>query len=320
MFLIAELSCNHNGSLQRAFDTINLIVADAVKFQTWTPGTMAVPHEIKTGPWKGYNLPDLYKRAHTPWDWHMRLFEAVRENAMIPMSTPFDKPSVDFLEELECPIYKIASFELVDLPLISYVAQTGKPMIISTGMASTNEIRAAVKTAREHCTDLTLLHCVSEYPTPLENVNLKTMQALKRFNCNIGLSDHSTGELVVLAATALGAQVIEKHVTLTKDGLDKDFSMLPADFNDMGHSIHQVETILGKIKFGGGDKYLRRSLYFNTDLKAGTTLKESHFKTARPALGLPPISIDKVLGKKLSKNVKENDPVQTITVSLPRND
>jgi N-acetylneuraminate synthase len=317
MFLIAELSCSHLGSIQRALDTIDILEGDAVKLQTWTPGTMAVPYKIKKGPWKGWDLPKLYERAHTPWDWHMRLFEKILTKGMVPISTPFDRESVDFLESLECPIYKIASYEMTDLRLISYVAQTGKPMIISTGMARTFEIRAAVKTAREYCRDLTLLHCVSEYPTSLEDVNLKTMPALKRFGCNIGLSDHSVGSTVAIAAAALGAQVIEKHVGLSAEGFDKDFAMLPRAFNKMCDDVRDVETALGSIKFGQGDDSLRRSLYFARDLKAGDVIKDDDIITRRPNKGVSPINLNKVLGATLKENVSENDTVRLRRLSIP---
>ena len=311
MFFVAELSANHNGSLSRALEIIDAMAgkADAIKFQTWSPDTMCVDYKIKTGHWSGRDMKDLYREAHTPWEWHPQLFKRARRRKLIPFSSPFDKESVDFLETLECPIYKIASLELVDLELIEYTAKTGKPMIMSTGAASTNEIRAAVKTARQYCKDLTLLHCVSEYPTDYKNVNLKTMSALKRFGCAIGISDHSHGSIVPITATALGSQVIEKHVTISKTGLDASFSMLPSEYASMVRQCQDVETIMGRIKFNG-ESELRRALFWNQDLKKGTVVKREHMKTARPNIGVSPIKIDRIIGRKLKRGVKTNEPVQ----------
>ena len=312
MKIIAEISCSHNGSLDRAIETIKLLNCDAVKFQTWSPDKMAVPYKIKKGAWKGMDLMDLYKQAFTPWWWFERLFDEVRERGMTPFSTPFDKESVDFLETLDCPMYKISSFELVDLELIDYVSQTRKPIIISTGAASKDEILEAVKTAYRRSSDVTLLHCVSEYPTTLENSNLGNIDWLYSIfpKCQaVGISDHSAGPYVAIAATAMGVSIIEKHVTLTHDGLDKNFAMLPEEFNDMVERCRLIEKSLKTVSFNGYHE-LRRSLYYNKDLKKGETITKSDIKTARPNKGLNPLCLEEIIGTKLNHSVKENEPVQ----------
>jgi N-acetylneuraminate synthase len=253
---------------------------------------MAVSHVLERGPWAGYNLINLYKKAHLPWDWHNTIFEACRIRNIVPFSTPFDLPSVDFLERLDCPMYKIASFELVDLRLVEYVAMTGKPIIMSTGQADTHEIRAAVNTAMKYNDDITLLHCVSQYPTGA-----------------YGLSDHSRGSQVAMMAATLGAKVIEKHIGLNGSGLDGKFSMRPYQFNKMAKKVRKVADIMGEVKFGG-DTSLRRSLYFSANLPKGTRIDHRHIKTARPNNGLTPLKIDKVLGKRLTQDVIENQPVK----------
>ena len=317
-FIVAELSANHNGSLDRAIETIDaaaLAGADAVKFQTFNPAKMAVPgYTLSSSAWEGMDLVDLYMEAWTPFEWHEDLFEYARQRDLTPFSSPFDEESVELLESVDCPIYKIASFELIDLELIALVAKTGKPIIMSTGMAERYEIRAAVNTARNNgCTDLTLLHCISEYPARPEHMNLVTMRGLEQFNCRVGLSDHSLGSDIPIAATALGASVIEKHFTLSRKdgGLDSGFSMEPKEFARMAKSCRSVHKSLGRITFGQGSRDLRRSLYYSEDLQEGTILENHHIKTARPALGLSPLMLSHVLGKPLKKDVKANDPVQT---------
>lgn len=315
-FIVAELSANHNGSIARAYDIIDAAHAagaDAIKFQTFDPAGMAIPgYKIKSGPWEGRELRNLYYEAHTPFCWHKSLFDYTRTIGIEPISSPFDLESLELLEGLGCTRYKIASFELVDLQLIEAVAKTGKPLIISTGMAELHEIRAAVNTARNNgCEDLTLLHCVSSYPTPLDQVNLRTMEALRRFDCKIGLSDHTLGTAVSVAATTLGADVIEKHLTLSRadGGLDSGFSIEPKEFKQLVDDCRAVSSAMGEIKFGG-DASLRRSLYYSTDIPKGTKIKKSHLKTLRPALGASPLRIDQVIGQILKTNVRENDPVQ----------
>jgi len=314
-FIIAEVSANHGGSIERAFDIIDAAAeagVDAIKFQTFTPEQMAVPYKIKTGPWAGRDMVDLYKEAQTPREWHERLFHHVRAWNLIPLSSPFSIEDVDFLEDLDCPMYKIASFELVDLPLVTKAAQTGKPLILSTGQAELHEIRAAVNTARQNgCKDLTLLHCISEYPTPMDQVNLNTMEGLRRFGCKVGISDHTLGTTIPIAATALGAEVIEKHITIGK-GLDSAFSLNPDEFKAMVTACRDVSQALGKIQYyaKGGKESLRRSLYYTQNLKAGTILENHHIKTARPNLGLSPLKLHQVIGKPLTQDVELNDPVQ----------
>jgi N-acetylneuraminate synthase len=293
MLLVAEIGASHNRKLENALRLIRETPeAHAFKIQTWYGDSMSVPYTLTSGPWKGYDLAKLYERARTPWEWHQEIFDSCRVRNVIPFSTPFDRQSVDFLERLDCPMYKIASFELVDLQLIDYVAQTGKPMIMSCGQADTHEIRAAVNTARKYCDDITLLHCVSQYPTETSEVNLKTMNALSRFGCKVGLSDHSKGDLVPIAAATMGAKVIEKHISIHQQGLDGKFSMKPYQFNNMARKVKRVDEVMGEVKFGG-DFELRRSLYFTANLPAGTQIKPMHIKTARPNLGLSPVKIEK---------------------------
>lgn len=316
-FIIAELSCSHKGSQEVAYELVDAAAyagADAIKLQTFNPDKMAISgYQIEHGPWAGRSLRDLYFEAHTPKEWVEPIFERAKAHGMVAFSTPFDAESLEYLESIECPMYKIASFELIDLPLVRKVAETGKAIIMSTGMATTNEIRAAVSTARmtgNH--DIALLHCVSEYPAPYESMNLRTMDGLKRFGCMVGLSDHSLGGAIATAATALGAEIIEKHLTLDRDagGLDDGFAMEPAEFKQMVTDCRNVASAMGEIRFGQGDKSLRRSLYYAEDLPKGTVIKEHHLKTARPALGENPIRYQQILGGTLKRDVKQNDPVQ----------
>jgi len=316
-FIVAELSANHNGDINRALRIIDAAAnagADAIKFQTFNPDKMAIPnYKIQSGPWMGSDLVELYRKAYTPMEWHGQLFDYARSRDLIPFSSPFDAESVDFLETFDCPIYKIASFELIDIPLIAKVAQTGKPMIMSTGMAELYEIRAAVNTARANgCKDITLLHCVSSYPAPVESINLRTMNSLRRFDCKVGLSDHTKGTAVSVAAVALGADVIEKHLTLNRvdGGLDSGFSMEPDEFESLVNDCNGAHKALGGIVYGSGNsKDLRRSLYYAEGIKKGTVLEKHHIKTARPALGISPLRISQVIGQKLREDVAENDPV-----------
>ena len=309
MKLVAELSCNHNGSKERALETIRQLRADCVKFQVWTK-PMAVSYQIEEGPWVGMDLVELYERAHTPPEWLPDLFHATIDCGMVPMATPFDLPAVDLLERLSCPMYKIASFEAVDLRLVEYAASTEKPIIISTGQVATHELRAAVWAARKYTNDITLLHCVSEYPTPLDQANLRTMHGLQLHFpfCKIGVSDHTRGPIVPIIAASMGASMIEKHVTLARDSLDAEFSLLPEEFNAMVKYCDDAAKVRGKIQFNEAGE-LRRSLYWARDVKAGTVVDQRHLKTARPNLGLSPIKIDKVLGQKLTKDAKQDQPV-----------
>jgi len=258
---------------------------------------------------------DLYKKARLPWEWHQEFFDQCRVRNKIPFSAPFDEQSVEFLERLDCPMYKVASYEMVDLRLVECVARTGKPMIMSCGQADSHEIRAAVKTAEKYCDDITLLHCVSQYPTQTSEVNLKTMNALSRFGHKIGLSDHSKGSLVPIAAATLGAKVIEKHISITDRGLDGLFALRPYQFNKMAIRVRQVAECMGKVKFGG-DFELRRSLYFKQNLPAGTRIEERHLKTARPNLGLSPVDINRAVGRRLLLDVLQDQPVRLMDLAV----
>lgn len=316
-FIIAEMSANHNGSLETAYGIVEAAAyagANAIKLQTYDPARMAIPgYTIKTGAWKGYDLRTLYSEAKTPYAWHEELFKKAIELGLIPMSSPFSHVDVEFLEGIGCPLYKIASFEIIDLELIRVVARTGKPMIMSTGMASLQEIEIAVATAEEAgCDDITLLHCVSEYPTPIESVNLRTMKDMEGFGWKVGLSDHTTSTAVAVAAVAMGAEVIEKHLRLGNIGLDSDFSLNPTDFKHMVDDCRTAALAMGRVTYQGGDTELRRSLYYSHDIQSGTIIAGSDIKTSRPALGLNPIDINDVIGKTLPVDVKANDPVRMI--------
>ena len=325
-YIIAELSANHNGSLERALKTIDKAKccgADAIKLQTYTADTMTIDSDlqdfmIKGGLWDGFKLYDLYKWAETPYEWHQAMFEHARRIGITIFSTPFDETAVDLLEKLNTPAYKIASFEIVDLPLISYVASTGKPIIISTGMASAEEIEEAVTTAREAgCKELVLLHCTSSYPAPMDQANIKQVSNLaKRFNVIAGLSDHTLGTTAAVAAVAQGANLIEKHFTLSRQdkGPDSEFSLEPDDLKKLCIDSKDAWLSLGKAGFKRqnseeGNKVLRRSLYFVKDLPKGHILKVDDIRRIRPGMGLAPKYFEKILGKKIVKNVIKGQAV-----------
>lgn len=309
-FIVAELSANHNGSFERAMKLVEAAAkagADAIKLQTWLPDSMCLDHGyvLERGQWKGRRMVDLYREAFTPWDWHKPLFKRANELGMVAFSSPFDRESVDFLETLDCQIYKIASFELVDLPLIRYVASKGKPIIMSIGMASQQEASDAVHAA---CScDLTLLKCTSQYPADASEANLSTMYDMNmRFRCDVGLSDHSHGIGVAVAASALGAAVIEKHLTLSRadGGLDASFSMEPHEFAQMVTECRRAVKAIGQVKYGGELTELRRSLFYARELPSGHILEERDFRTARPATGLKPSQLPRLIGKRLAKAVE----------------
>ena len=325
-YVIAELSANHNGSLERALQTIDAAKrcgADAVKLQTYTADTMTIDCDapdfmIRGGLWDGFKLYDLYKWAETPYEWHQPMFEHARKIGITVFSTPFDETAVDLLEGLNTPAYKIASFELVDLPLIKYVASTGKPMIMSTGMASEAEIDEAVTTARDAgCKDLVLLHCVSSYPAPMDQSNLRQIPELaKRFGALAGLSDHTIGTTASVAAIALGACLIEKHFTLSRveKGPDSEFSLEPADLERLCTETKEAWQALGKPGFERqkaeeSSKVFRRSLYFVKDLPAGHLVTVDDIRRIRPGMGLAPRHIDDILGKRLRVNITRGEPV-----------
>jgi pseudaminic acid synthase len=320
-YIIAELSANHNGSIQRAFETIDAAKrcgADAIKLQTYNADTMTIDCDgpdfmIKGGLWDGYKLYDLYKWAETPYEWHEALFAHARKRGITVFSTPFDETAVDLLESLNTPAYKIASFEVVDLPLIRYVASTGKPMIMSTGMASEDEIDEAVTTAREAgCKDLVLLHCISSYPAPMDQANLRQIPELaKRFDVLAGLSDHTMGTTASVAAVALGACLIEKHFTLSRadKGPDSQFSLEPADLERLCADTRDAWLALGRSGFERqkaeeGSKLFRRSLYFVKDLPAGHLIGPDDIRRIRPGMGLAPKYLDDIVGRVLKVAVK----------------
>ncbi|STO57031.1 pseudaminic acid synthase [Grimontia hollisae] len=313
-YIIAEMSANHNGSIERAFQTIEMAKragADAIKMQSYTADTITLncdseAFQIKGGLWDGRTLYDLYQEAHTPFEWHKPLFEKAREVGITLFSTPFDFTAVDLLEDLNVPAYKIASFEAVDLPLIRYVAQTGKPMIISTGMANNEEIAEAVVTARDNgCQQLVLLHCISAYPAPASQSHLRTIPDLaKRFGVIGGLSDHTLGTTVSVAAIALGASVIEKHVTLSRNepGPDATFSLEPDELATLCKETETAWQALGQAGYQlkdaeKGNVQFRRSLYVVQNIKKGETLTAQNVRSIRPGLGLAPKHFDAVMGK-----------------------
>ena len=327
-FIIAEMSGNHNQSLERALEIVEAAAkagAHGLKIQTYTADTMTLDIEtddfiIKDANslWHGRSLYKLYDEAHTPWEWHKPIFDRCRELGMLGFSTPFDETAVDFLESLNVPCYKIASFEMTDLPLIAKVANTGKPMIISTGMATVAEIDEAVRTARENgCNDIVLLKCTSSYPASPENSNLLTIPHLKQmFGCYGGLSDHTLGIGVAVASVALGATVIEKHFTLSRadGGVDAAFSLEPYELRQLVDETNRAWLSLGKVSYGATVQekrslQFRRSLYIVKTLKAGDKLTPQDIRIIRPGFGLPPKYYDLVIGKRLIKDVAVGTPV-----------
>jgi len=326
--IIAELSGNHNGSLGRALELVDAAAdsgAHALKIQTYTADTMTL--DIRDGdflisdprsPWHGRTLYDLYREAHTPWDWHGPIFERARARGMMAFSTPFDATAVDFLKSLDVPCYKIASFENTDLPLIRKVAATGKPMIVSTGMATMGEIDAVVRAARgQGCKDLVLLKCTSSYPASPEHSNIRTIPLMREaFGCEVGLSDHTLGIGVAVASVALGASVIEKHFTLSRadGGVDAAFSLEPAEMRALVDETYRAWQGLGQPSFGAGvaeegSVTFRRSLYFVRDLAAGAEITHQDVRSIRPGHGVPPGEIDRVVGRKVAVAVKRGAPV-----------
>jgi pseudaminic acid synthase len=322
-FVIAEMSGNHNQSLKRALEIVEAAAktgAHALKIQTYTPSTMTIDLDERefhiTDPkslWKGTSLYKLYGEAYTPWEWHKPIFDRAHELGMIPFSTPFDDTSVTFLESLGVPCYKIASFENTDLPLIRRVAATGKPMIISTGMASVAELDETVRAAREAgCKDLILLKCTSTYPATAEDTNILTIPHMRElFRCEVGLSDHTMGIGVAVASVALGATVIEKHFTLSRadGGVDSAFSMEPAEMVQLIVETQRAWEAMGQVKYGPTDAekkslQYRRSLYVVKDLKAGDVLTKDNLRAIRPGLGLPPKYQQQVLGKAVKISMK----------------
>ena len=322
-FIIAEMSGNHNQSLERALEIVEAAAnagVDAIKLQTYTADTMTLDIdegeffiEDKDSLWKGDSLYHLYQKAYTPWEWHEAIFKRCKELGILGFSTPFDATSVDFLEKLDVPCYKIASFENIDLPLIKKVAQTGKPMIVSTGMASVAELDELVRTARENgCQDLTLLKCTSSYPSTPEGTNLQTIPHMQQlFRCKVGLSDHTLGIGAAVASVALGASVIEKHFTLARadGGVDSMFSMEPAEMAQLVRECDTAAQAMGRVSYDLQEQekkslQFRRSLYIVEDMTAGDVITGKNMRSIRPGLGLSPKYYNLILGRRVKKDVK----------------
>lgn len=326
-YIIAELSANHNGKLETALKIIEEAAkagADAVKLQTYRPDTITLDSDsedfkIKGGLWDGRTLYELYEEAHMPWEWHKPLFDHAKKAGIPIFSSPFDATAVDLLEDLNAPAYKVASFEAVDLPLIRYVAATGKPMIISTGMADAEEISEAIAAARESgCKELAVLHCVSGYPAPAGDYNLRTIPDLfRRFGLVTGLSDHTLDNTTAIASVVLGASIIEKHFTLDRNGggPDDSFSLEPKDLATLCRDSKTAWNALGEVNYGRksseqGNAQFRRSLYFVKDMIAGEIITGDCIRSVRPGFGLAPKYLDEVLGRKVNGFIPKNTPVK----------
>ena len=321
-FIIAEMSGNHNQSLGRALSIVDAAASagvDALKIQTYTADTMTIDKSDgeffisdTNSLWQGESLYSLYQKAYTPWEWHKAIFDRCREKGIIGFSTPFDFTAVDFLETLECPVYKVASFENIDLPLIKRIAQTGKPMVLSTGMANLSELDDLVRTARMNgCSDLTLLKCTSSYPAEPVGTNLLTIPHMRQlFQCNVGLSDHTLGIGAAVAGVALGATVIEKHFTLSRvdGGVDAAFSLEPAEMAQLVRECKTAYEALGNVSYERQPQeekslIFRRSLYIVEDMKAGDIITEKNMRSIRPGLGLAPKYYEVVLGKQVKYDI-----------------
>lgn len=325
-YIIAEMSANHAGSYERAVEIIHAAKeagADAIKIQTYTPDTITIDcdnkyFQIKDGTWKGENLYKLYGKAYTPWEWQKDLKEEAEKIGLDFFSTPFDKTAVDFLEGIGVSFYKIASFEVVDIPLISYVASKHKPIIMSTGMASEEEIKEAVEAIRkEGNNDIALLRCASAYPAISDDMNLATMKDMKeKFGVTVGLSDHSMGSIGAVTSVALGGSIIEKHFCISRDieNPDSSFSMTKEEFKEMVKDIRQAEKAVGKVNYGPTKQEesnlpFRKSIFVVKDIKKGEKLTEENIRVIRPAYGLKPKCYNEVLGMKALKDIKKGTPL-----------
>lgn len=326
-FIIAELSANHGGKIEVAIETIRAAKragADAIKLQTYTPDTITINakqewFKITQGTyWDGQFLYDLYKEAFLPWEWHAELFKVAKEEGLVCFSSPFDKTAVDLLEELNTPIYKVASFEITDIPLIQYIAKKGKPVIISTGIADVEDIELAIETCRkEGNNQITILKCTSAYPAAPEDANLLTIPDIKtRFGVEVGLSDHTMGIEAPAVAVALGAKVIEKHFILDKSigGPDAHFSLDESEFKEMVDAVRKTEKMLGKVDYEMTDKKKKnrqfsRSLFIVNDVKEGEILTEQNVRSIRPGFGMHPKHYNEVLGKKFNSNYEKGTPL-----------
>lgn len=324
VFIIAELSANHNGSLETAIETIRAAKragANAIKFQTYTADTMTIDSRkddfvIKGTIWEGRNLYDLYKEAYTPWEWHQELFQIAKEEGLICFSSPFDKTAVDFLEDLNVPAYKIASFEITDLPLIEYVASKNKPIIISTGIAQEKDIELAINSCRKvNNNEIALLKCTSSYPAPINEANAVMIKDLaNKYDVISGLSDHTMGSVLPIVATCLGAKIIEKHFILDRSigGPDASFSMNEKEFSSMVKDVRNAEKSIGKINYNLTDKQKKgkdfsRSIYVIKDIEEGEKITKDNIAIIRPGFGLQPKYYNSILGKKVIRSLERGD-------------
>ncbi|MBJ2126450.1 pseudaminic acid synthase [Flavobacterium sp. IB48] len=327
VFIIAELSANHNGSLEVALETVRAAKragADCIKLQTYTADTITLDSQkddfmIKGSIWDGKNLHDLYKEAYTPWEWHKTIFEEAEKEGLICFSSPFDKSSIEFLESLNTPAYKIASFEITDIPLIEYAASKGKPIIISTGIAEQEDIELALDACRRMGNnDIALLKCTSSYPAPIEEANMSMVKDLaERYNIISGLSDHTMGATVPIVATAFGAKIIEKHFILDRaiGGPDASFSMNEEEFGAMVKAVREAESAIGIVDYSLTDKQAKgkdfsRSLYVVKDIKAGEIITEENVRSIRPGFGMHPKHFNAILGKKINVNLEKGDALK----------
>ena len=335
VFIVAELSANHNGLIDTAINTIIAAAksgADAVKLQTYTPDSMTINSKkndfiINNGSiWDGENFYELYKKAYTPWEWHEKLFEVAREEGLICFSTPFDKSAVDFLEELHNPIYKVASFEITDIPLIDYIASKDKPIILSTGIAEKSDIELALRTIRiRNSNKIVLLKCTSSYPAPIDEANLLTLtDYTKSFGVIPGISDHTLGITAPVVATALGAKVIEKHFILDKSigGPDSTFSLDQNEFSQMVKNVRDAEKSLGKIEYNLTEKQKKgkdfsRSLYIVKNVKKGEIITNENIRSIRPGFGMHPKMLNKILGRKFKYDMNSGD--RLLSSSIEKN-